>query len=50
VNGIAAGEKVVTQAQFMLDSESRTQEAIAQYRQRPQREDQVDSKPPEPGD
>jgi len=49
VNGIAAGEKVVTQAQFMLDSESRTQEAIAQYRKRPKREDQVDSKPPEPG-
>jgi RND family efflux transporter MFP subunit len=49
VNGIAAGEKVVTQAQFMLDSESRTQEAIAQYRKRPERQDQVDSKPPEPG-
>jgi hypothetical protein len=49
VNGIAAGEKVVTQAQFMLDSESRTQEAIAQYRKRPRREDRVDSKPPEPG-
>ena len=49
VSGIAAGEKVVTQAQFMLDSESRTQEAIAQYRKRPKREDQVDSKPPEPG-
>jgi len=34
VNGIVAGEKVVTQAQFMLDSESRIQEAIAQFRAR----------------
>jgi len=32
--GVAAGEAVVTQAQFMLDSESRIQEAIAQFRQR----------------
>jgi Cu(I)/Ag(I) efflux system membrane fusion protein/cobalt-zinc-cadmium efflux system membrane fusion protein len=32
--GVAPGEKVVTQAQFMLDSESRIQEAIAQFRQR----------------
>ncbi len=34
VSGIVAGEKVVTQAQFMLDSESRIQEAIAQFRAR----------------
>jgi multidrug efflux pump subunit AcrA (membrane-fusion protein) len=34
VEGVAAGERVVTQAQFMLDSESRIQEAIAQFRQR----------------
>ena len=31
VHGIVAGERVVTQAQFMLDSESRIQEAIAQW-------------------
>jgi RND family efflux transporter MFP subunit len=34
LRGIAPGEKVVTQAQFMLDSESRMQEAIAQFRER----------------
>jgi len=34
VRGVAAGEQVVTQAQFMLDSESRLQEAIAQFRER----------------
>jgi Cu(I)/Ag(I) efflux system membrane fusion protein/cobalt-zinc-cadmium efflux system membrane fusion protein len=34
VKGVAAGEAVVTQAQFMLDSESRIQEAIAQFRKR----------------
>jgi Cu(I)/Ag(I) efflux system membrane fusion protein/cobalt-zinc-cadmium efflux system membrane fusion protein len=33
-SGIEPGEKVVTQAQFMLDSESRIQEAIEQYRER----------------
>jgi Cu(I)/Ag(I) efflux system membrane fusion protein/cobalt-zinc-cadmium efflux system membrane fusion protein len=32
--GVEAGERVVTQAQFMLDSESRTQEAVAKYRAR----------------
>jgi multidrug efflux pump subunit AcrA (membrane-fusion protein) len=32
--GIEPGQRVVTQAQFMLDSESRIQEAIAQFRQR----------------
>lgn len=36
LSGIAAGENVVTQAQFMLDSESRIQEAIAQFRARPE--------------
>jgi Cu(I)/Ag(I) efflux system membrane fusion protein/cobalt-zinc-cadmium efflux system membrane fusion protein len=34
LKGVAAGDAVVTQAQFMLDSESRIQEAIAQFRER----------------
>jgi Cu(I)/Ag(I) efflux system membrane fusion protein/cobalt-zinc-cadmium efflux system membrane fusion protein len=34
VSGLAAGEAVVTQAQFMLDSESRVQEAIAKFMRR----------------
>jgi Cu(I)/Ag(I) efflux system membrane fusion protein/cobalt-zinc-cadmium efflux system membrane fusion protein len=34
MSGVAAGEAVVTQAQFMLDSESRIQEAIAKFRER----------------
>jgi len=34
VTGVASGELVVTQAQFMLDSESRIQEAIAKFRER----------------
>jgi RND family efflux transporter MFP subunit len=34
VKGVASGELVVTQAQFMLDSESRIQEAIAKFRER----------------
>ena len=34
LEGVAAGEAVVTQAQFMLDSESRMQEAIAKFRER----------------
>jgi Cu(I)/Ag(I) efflux system membrane fusion protein/cobalt-zinc-cadmium efflux system membrane fusion protein len=34
VTGVAPGERVVTQAQFMLDSESRVQEAIAKFRER----------------
>ncbi len=42
VNGVAAGEKVVTQAQFMLDSESRIQEAIAQFRSRATDSDMTD--------
>lgn len=33
--GIEAGERVVTQAQFMLDSESRVREAIANYTAQP---------------
>jgi Cu(I)/Ag(I) efflux system membrane fusion protein/cobalt-zinc-cadmium efflux system membrane fusion protein len=32
--GLTPGESVVTQAQFMLDSESRVQEAIAKFKQR----------------
>ena len=34
LKGVAADERVVTQAQFMLDSESRIQAAIAQFRER----------------
>jgi len=34
LNGVLPGQPVVTQAQFMLDSESRVQEAIAKFRQR----------------
>jgi RND family efflux transporter MFP subunit len=34
LHGVAPGEAVVTQAQFMLDSESRTQEAIAKFLKR----------------
>ncbi len=34
--GVTSGEQVVTQSQFMLDSESRIQEAIAKFRQRGQ--------------
>ncbi len=34
LSGVAPGEKIVTQAQFMLDSESRVQEAIAQFMER----------------
>jgi Cu(I)/Ag(I) efflux system membrane fusion protein/cobalt-zinc-cadmium efflux system membrane fusion protein len=49
VNGIAAGEEVVTQAQFMLDSESRTQEAIAQFRERAKSKGQAAAQPPDAG-
>ena len=34
LDGVSAGERVVIQAQFMLDSESRMQEAIAKFRRR----------------
>ena len=34
LSGVTAGDAVVTQAQFMLDSESRVQEAIAKFMQR----------------
>jgi len=34
LSGLIAGDAVVTQAQFMLDSESRVQEAIAKFMQR----------------
>lgn len=33
-SGVEAGERVVTQAQFLIDSESRIQEAIAKFRDR----------------
>ena len=36
IEGVADGDRVVTQAQFMLDSESRIQEAIAKFRERQQ--------------
>jgi RND family efflux transporter MFP subunit len=49
LNGIAAGESVVTQAQFMLDSESRIQEAIAQFRKRSKGKDQADATPLDAG-
>jgi Cu(I)/Ag(I) efflux system membrane fusion protein/cobalt-zinc-cadmium efflux system membrane fusion protein len=34
VDGVSPGESVVTQAQFMLDSESRIQEAIGKFLKR----------------
>ena len=34
LRGVEAGEAVVTQAQFMLDSESSVQEAIAKFMRR----------------
>lgn len=46
VRGIAAGENVVTQGQFMLDSESRMQEAIAQFRERSKNKGPKDATPP----
>lgn len=46
VRGVAAGENVVTQAQFMLDSESRMQEAIAQFRERSKSKGPKDATPP----
>ena len=49
VSGVAAGEDVVTQAQFMLDSESRIQAAIAQFRERAKSRDHADAQPPEAG-
>ena len=50
LDGVVAGEAVVTQAQFMLDSESRIQEAIAKYRQRGSARsgDPVPGEPPAP--
>jgi len=49
VAGVTAGENVVTQAQFMLDSESRIQEAIAQFRGRTKSSDQADATLPPAG-
>jgi Cu(I)/Ag(I) efflux system membrane fusion protein/cobalt-zinc-cadmium efflux system membrane fusion protein len=39
LHGVAAGQSVVTQGQFMLDSESRTEEAISKFRRREQAKD-----------
>ena len=51
VKGLAPGEIVVTQAQFMLDSESRVQEAIAKFVARGTASQQVESTPEvDPGD
>jgi Cu(I)/Ag(I) efflux system membrane fusion protein/cobalt-zinc-cadmium efflux system membrane fusion protein len=49
VKGITAGDAVVTQGQFMLDSESRLQEAIAQFRERAGSKGQAAAQPPEAG-
>jgi Cu(I)/Ag(I) efflux system membrane fusion protein len=49
VSGVAAGENVVTQAQFMLDSESRIQEAIAQFRGRSKNKGRADATTPSAG-
>ena len=38
VSGLSEGEQVVTSGQFLLDSESRTQEAIASYLERQRQE------------
>jgi len=46
VSGVSAGEQVVTQAQFMLDSESRLQEAIAQFRERSGKRGRAETSPP----
>jgi Cu(I)/Ag(I) efflux system membrane fusion protein/cobalt-zinc-cadmium efflux system membrane fusion protein len=46
VKGVSPGEEVVTQSQFMLDSESRIQEAIAQFRERGKTKDQPADQPP----
>jgi Cu(I)/Ag(I) efflux system membrane fusion protein/cobalt-zinc-cadmium efflux system membrane fusion protein len=46
VTGVSSGEEVVTQAQFMLDSESRIQEAIAQFRERAKTKGQPADQPP----
>ena len=50
VHGITAGEAVVTQAQFMLDSESRVQEAIAKFMKRGTAKQQAAPEPPVPSD
>jgi Cu(I)/Ag(I) efflux system membrane fusion protein/cobalt-zinc-cadmium efflux system membrane fusion protein len=50
--GVNPGEQVVTQAQFMMDSESRVQEAIAKFMQRGTKsapaESKTDTKPDAP--
>jgi Cu(I)/Ag(I) efflux system membrane fusion protein/cobalt-zinc-cadmium efflux system membrane fusion protein len=45
LSGIAAGEEVVTQAQFMLDSESRVREAIAKFMKRRTASSETDAAP-----
>jgi Cu(I)/Ag(I) efflux system membrane fusion protein/cobalt-zinc-cadmium efflux system membrane fusion protein len=47
VKGVTPGDEVVTQAQFMLDSESRIQEAIAKFRSRAKSKGQAAAEPPE---
>ncbi len=48
VHGLTAGEAVVTQAQFMLDSESRVQEAIAKFMKRGTASEQASPEPRAP--
>jgi Cu(I)/Ag(I) efflux system membrane fusion protein/cobalt-zinc-cadmium efflux system membrane fusion protein len=47
--GIAPGERVVTQAQFLLDSESRIQEAISKFRERGEKDAPPPGAPSSPG-
>jgi Cu(I)/Ag(I) efflux system membrane fusion protein/cobalt-zinc-cadmium efflux system membrane fusion protein len=46
LSGLAAGDAVVTQSQFMLDSESRVQEAIAKFLGRRTAGSDTDAAPP----
>jgi Cu(I)/Ag(I) efflux system membrane fusion protein/cobalt-zinc-cadmium efflux system membrane fusion protein len=50
LSGLAAGDAVVTQSQFMLDSESRVQEAIAKFLGRRTAGSDTDAAPPAPGE
>jgi Cu(I)/Ag(I) efflux system membrane fusion protein/cobalt-zinc-cadmium efflux system membrane fusion protein len=47
VEGLSAGEEVVIEAQFMLDSESRIQEAITKFRERAESGQRLEAHPPE---
>jgi RND family efflux transporter MFP subunit len=49
LSGVEAGEAVVTQAQFMLDSESRVQEALGKFNQRRSVGNDSDAAQPAPG-